>query len=139
MLGEVLREQIFDVLHGRYPSRKRGTEPSFRFLPDALPFVFGIELTRHVSVVQRFLIAECAHDEAFLQGTPMPEWEYISICLSDLPLKPGVIAVRKQTSQSTETCWHFDIRKTVLLILPFFGLSHQNPCALALHQTSVHA
>jgi hypothetical protein len=26
-------------------------------------------------------------------GFPMPEWEYISISLNDLPLKPGVIGV----------------------------------------------
>jgi hypothetical protein len=84
MLGEVLREQMFDVVHGRYPSRKRGTVPS-RFLPDALAFVFGTEPTRHVSVVQSFLIAEFAHVEAFFQGTPMSEWEYIKIDLNDLP------------------------------------------------------
>src|SRR6202022_2835185 len=85
-------EQIFDVVHGRYPSRKRyGTV--VRFLPDALPFLFGTELTHHVSVVQAFLIAECAHVEVFLQGTPMPEWEYIKIDLNDLPSKASEIDV----------------------------------------------
>src|ERR1700737_222197 len=84
---------MFDVVHGRYPSRKRGTVPSFAFCQMPLPFVFGTGLTRLVSVVQSFFIAECAHVEAFLQGTPMPEWEYIKFDLNDLPSKASEIDV----------------------------------------------
>src|ERR1700680_3955387 len=29
----------------------------------------------------------------YRQGMPMPEWEYISLNLSDLPFKPGIISV----------------------------------------------